>query len=90
MTTYLSGGWGWGLWEAVAVTGARGPGGVAEHLLPLRVTRIPGLCSIEDQAVCAQLTAPQVCTFYEKIIGTIRQRQTMIYYNYVKLHMYYI
>jgi hypothetical protein len=47
------------LWEAVAATGARGPGGMAEHLPSFRVTRFPGLCSNGDQAICAQLTAPQ-------------------------------
>ena len=41
MATHLSAG---GLWEAVAVTGARGPGSIAEHLLSLRITRVPGLC----------------------------------------------
>jgi hypothetical protein len=47
------------LWEAIAATGARGLGGVAEQLPSLRVTGVPGLCLTGDQAVCAQLTAPQ-------------------------------
>ena len=54
MATHLSAGdpgqGGGALWEAVAATGARGPGGV--------VTRVPGLWATGDQAVCAQLTAP--------------------------------
>jgi hypothetical protein len=51
-----------GLWEAVAVTGAKGLGGVAEHLPFLRVTGVPDLCLTGNQAVCAQLTAPQYLT----------------------------
>ena len=40
------------------MTGARGPGGMAEHLPSLRVTGVQGLCFTGDQAVCAQLNAP--------------------------------
>ena len=55
-----------GLWEAVAATGARGPGGVAK-LLPSHEGRShcpPGLQGSrpvldQDQAVCTLLTAPQ-------------------------------
>ena len=54
-----------GLWEAVAATGARGPGGVAE-LLPSHECGShcpPGLQGSRpvldwDQVVCAQITSP--------------------------------
>ena len=54
-----------GLWEAIAVTGAKGPGGVAEHL-PSHAGRShhpPGHWGSRpvldrDQAVSAQLTTP--------------------------------
>ena len=60
MSTHLSAG---GLWEAVAATGANGPGTMVEHMLSLRVTRVPGLYSTGDQAVCAQPTAPHLMSF---------------------------
>lgn len=50
------------LWVAIAMTGDRGPGGMTEHLPSLRVNGVHDLCSIRDQAVCVQLTAPHVAT----------------------------
>ena len=44
------------LWEAVAATEARVPGGITGHLPSLRVTRVQGLFSNRDWAVYAQLT----------------------------------
>ena len=58
MARHLSAG---GLWETVAMTGARGPGGMAKHLPFLvggshyQVTGFKALSSSRDQAVCEQL-----------------------------------
>jgi hypothetical protein len=57
----LCGGWGWR--KAVAATGARGPGGVVEHLPSHRVTRVQGLCLTRDQAICVQLIDSQVMIY---------------------------
>ena len=48
--------------------GSRDPGGMAEHFPSLMVTGVPGLCSTGDQAVYAQLTAPQfpLFTFFKE------------------------
>jgi hypothetical protein len=51
---------GGGVWEAVSVTGARGPGGMSEQLPSLSVTGVQGLCSTGDQAVCVQFNAPKL------------------------------
>jgi hypothetical protein len=67
-TSQLGWGRGGGLWEAVAVIGARGLGGVAELLQSHEggSHRSPGLrCSRLDwdQVACAQLTAPHCPVF---------------------------
>lgn len=63
MATHLSE---WGLWEAVATTGARD---MTEHLpslvggSPNRVTEVQSLCLTGDQAACAQVIAPKLPLF---------------------------